>query len=280
MSFSHQRGNEIDDVSLWRFSGLQLLLVMSRILSKPDDDDLPRIDRAKVGEFFAERARRIDRIGPVRAVIYQDKHADLAERRDAAEKACLTPLLRLGGVERLLDVGCGTGRWARELLGHCAAYHGMDFSRELIAYAKSHLGESADCRFTVAAVDNFTLNSLHESLPFDRILCAGVLIYLNDDELLSALRNIAGVMAPKSRAVFREPMAVSQRLTIKDHFSDELEQAYNAIYRTEEQIRSLIVEAMSSSGCRSLDSGDVYADESMNNRAETRQRWLVVERCA
>ena len=30
-------------------------------------------------------------------------------------------------------------------------------------------------------MDDFSLASLGEGLPFDRVLCAGVLIYLNDD---------------------------------------------------------------------------------------------------
>ena len=253
---------------------------MSRIFSDDQSGDPPRIDRSKVGDFFAERARRIERVGPVRAVIYQDKHADLAERRDEAEKVCLLPLLLLDGTQRVLDVGCGTGRWASSLLGQCHAYHGLDFSADLVAYAKSRYGAQSTCRFSVASVDDFSLASLGESLPFDRVLCAGVLIYLNDDELLRALRCVADALAPGGKAVFREPVAQGQRLTIKDHFSEELEQDYHAIYRTDSELRAFVAQAMGVQGCQLTDSGDVYSDQALNNRAETRQRWFVVERAS
>lgn len=253
---------------------------MSRILSNTDDTELPRIDRERVGEFFAERARRIDRVGPVRAVIYQDKHADLAERRDAAEKACLLPLLNLDGQQRVLDVGCGTGRWTQLLNGLCAHYHGLDFCADLIDYAKAQVGGSDSVRFSVASVDHFSLTSLGEHVAFDRVLCAGVLIYLNDDELVAALRCIAATMAMGARAVFREPLATSRRLTIKDHFSDEMEQTYNAIYRTLDEVRGFIETAMSPTGCRVVGYGNVYSDPSLNNRTETQQQWLIVERRA
>src|SRR5690606_19433965 len=135
-------------------------------------------DRAEVDAFFRQRAERIPDLGPVRAVIYQDKHLDLAERRDVAEKARIYPRLRLDGTQRLLDVGCGTGRWASTLSGSCAHYHGIDACEGLVAHARLQFAGSANCRFTVASADSFSLASIGEAEPFDRVLCAGVLIYL------------------------------------------------------------------------------------------------------
>lgn len=186
--------------------------------------------------------------------------------------------MALTGKERVLDVGCGTGRWAAVLLRHCGSYHGIDFCSDLVAHAGAQKYENSNFQFSVASIESFTLDSLGEKSHFDRVLCAGVLIYLNDEEVVEALRNVASVLAPGGYAIFREPMAISQRLTIKDHFSDELEQEYNAIYRTEEEIKSLLHHAFSVVPCRFVSGGDVYNDESLNNRTETRQRWFVVER--
>ena len=120
---------------------------MSRIPTMPDDEDKPRIDRDEVVSFFRQRAEKIEALGPTRAVIYQDKHPNLAERRDAAEKKRVSPLLALDGTQRLLDVGCGTGRWVNEISQLCTHYHGIDLSDGLVAYAREYYAGVRNCKF-------------------------------------------------------------------------------------------------------------------------------------
>ena len=69
---------------------------------------------------------------------------------------------------------------------------------------------------SVAPADKFSLEMIGETIPFDRLLCAGVLIYLNDNEVVDALDCMERSMAKKFRAVFREPMGMKRRLTIRD----------------------------------------------------------------
>jgi 2-polyprenyl-3-methyl-5-hydroxy-6-metoxy-1,4-benzoquinol methylase len=250
---------------------------VTRIFSKTDEESKPRIDKESVAKFFRERAQKAESVGLTRAVIYQDKHPDLAEKRDVAEKARLLPVLQLDSTLRVLDVGCGTGRWTVELAGNSAHYHGIDFSAELIGHARASHPESASLKFSVAPAENYSLSELGESQPFDRILCCGVMIYLNDEDVAGAFRCMASVASEKCRVVMREPVGVLNRLTIKDHFSDELEQSYNAIYRTQQELVSYMTDTLFASGFRIVDQGDVYEVE-LNNRTETVQRWMVLER--
>jgi SAM-dependent methyltransferase len=251
---------------------------MARIQSPPDDPATPRIDPVAVAAFFDGRARKIDQVGPLRAVIYQDRHPDLAERRDLAEKQCLLPRLALDGQQRLLDIGCGTGRWAGELLHSVAHYHGVDISTGLVDFARHAYAAYPHCRFSVASAVGITLGRLDEREPFDRILCAGVLIYLNDDDLTACISAIGTLAAPTCRILMREPMAIEQRLTIQDHFSTDLQQIYNAIYRTEGELSRLLLTVLRPLGFSITAAGDVFLDDALNNRAETRQRWLLLER--
>jgi SAM-dependent methyltransferase len=250
---------------------------VTRIFSPADEESKPRIEKDSVAKFFRERAQKVESVGLMRAVIYQDKHPDLAEKRDAAEKARLLPILRLHGDARILDVGCGTGRWTSELAGNSAHYHGIDFSAELIEHARASHPQSAGLRFSVASAENYSLPMLGESQPFDRILCCGVMIYLNDEDVASAYRCMASVASAKCRIVMREPVGIVGRLTIKEHFSDELDQSYNAIYRTQRELEDYMTDTLFASGFRIVDQGDVYEAE-LNNRAETIQRWMVLER--
>lgn len=251
---------------------------MARITTPTDDTNKPRIDRDEVIRFFKERAQKIDTLGSLRAVIYQDKHPDLAEKRNKAEKKRLFPLLDLDGTQRLLDIGCGTGRWATDLEAHCSHYHGLDFSEDLILHARDRFVRHKNIRFTVSSAESYSMDTLDETTPFDRILCCGVLIYLNDEEVLEAFACMANAAAPRCKIVLREPMAIGQRLTIKQHYSDELEQNYNAIYRTQSDLESAFLATLAKHGFTIVGSGDVYLDAQLNNRAETIQRWIVMER--
>lgn len=249
---------------------------MTKIFSSPNDKT-PQINKRKVAEFFRERAQKVGLLGTVRAVIYQDKHPDLAEKRDAMEKERLLPLINLDGSQRVLDIGCGTGRWTTLIAGNASHYHGIDFSAELIAHAQTLHPESDNLRYSIASAEEYSLPTLGEVLAFDRILCCGIMIYLNDKDVEDAFSCMAAVAARKCRVVLREPIGLLSRLTIKEHFSDELEQNYNAIYRTREELLAFMEKTLFPAGFVLVAEGDVY-DTSLNNRTETIQRWMVLER--
>ncbi|MBD9536402.1 methyltransferase domain-containing protein [Stenotrophomonas sp. STM01] len=251
---------------------------MTRSYSESGCPGSPAINTKAVTRFFEERAGKISSIGPLHAVIYQEKNAELAQGRDIAEKAKLLPLLRLDGAQRVLDVGCGTGRWASELVQRSAWYHGIDACAGLVDYAREQFSDSSNCRFSVMAADDFSLDALDETGPFDRVLCAGVLIYLNDAEVRRAIRNMAAILAPGGLVMFREPMGVGMRLTISEHYSEEMEQQYSAIYRTHEELERLIQQEMPGVRFKLVGSGGVYDEPWLNNRSDTRQMWFLMER--
>lgn len=247
---------------------------MSRITSTKHD-----IDQDAVLSFFEQRAKKSEHLGPLRAVIYQDKHPDLAETRDRAEKALLLPKLALQSDDRLLDAGCGTGRWAQVLIPLCAQYVGADVSPGLIEIAKKQHGHHDNASFTVCPVDQLGLERLGAATaPFSRIACFGVFIYLNDDIARRAMHALLSCAAPRCRFVLREPVGIEARLTIKEHFSEDMDQNYNAIYRTEAELMEMIEPTFLVNGFSVVESGDVYADAALNNRAETKQRYFVLER--
>lgn len=250
---------------------------MTRIFSHPDDEK-PVIDKTAVLDFFEKRAEKVEILGPTRAVIYQDKSPDLAERRDRAEKALLYPLIQINKDSRVLDAGCGTGRWAKVIIPACGSYHGVDFSPGLIKVAKQLYGHLPNARFSVCALDEISLAKIGAENLFSHILVFGVYVYLNDDEVLEALRHLVSLAAAQATVLIREPVAVEKRLTLQEHFSADMDQQYNAIYRTESELLAMFGTTMGAAGFRLIKSADVYAEPELNNRVETKQRWFLWER--
>lgn len=251
---------------------------MTKIYSLPASKGNPSVNKKSVADFFNKRANKIKSIGPLHAVIYQDKNSELAEKRNLAEKEKLLPMLRLSGSERILDIGCGTGRWAYDLLPLCSWYHGIDACEGLIEYSKNKFKSIAHGRFSTGEADSFSLTTLNEALPFDRVLCAGVLIYLNDEDVIKALKCMKNVLSAEGYILFREPVGISQRLTLIEQYSDELEQDYNAIYRTRSELENMIFSVMQKTKYDLLGYGDVYDEAELNNRVDTKQQWLLLRK--
>jgi SAM-dependent methyltransferase len=81
-------------------------------------------------------------------------------------------------VKRILDIGCGRGSWRARLEEHFprARYHGVELSRYLCDKYGWQQGSVVDYRSRV---------------PFDLVICQGVLQYLDDVAAERALANLA-----------------------------------------------------------------------------------------
>ena len=230
--------------------------------------DRRSLDYGNTSAFFEGRGRAAND-NPLTATMYQS--ADLAARRDAEEKARVLPLIDPVANDRILDLGCGTGRWAEAIAGQVDAYLGIDFSDALLDVARTRAPQAVFQSMNVAALD---ATALAIPPPFTAIICSGILIYINDDDIRALFRAISHVASPTCRIYLREPMATGERLTLDRHWSDELQDHYSAIYRTRDEYLELFTDL---DGFTVREEGEPFPQE-LQNRSDTSQRYMVLER--
>jgi 2-polyprenyl-3-methyl-5-hydroxy-6-metoxy-1,4-benzoquinol methylase len=128
------------------------------------------------------------------------------------QRLALAPWLRVAPGMRVLDVGCGVGRWSRLLAARGAHVTGVDLSPTMIDEARRRAADAGlgdRCRFLVQ--DSSVLDA---GEPFDLVLGVTVLQHILDPQALhAAVTQIARHAAPHGRIVLLEaaPTALAQR---------------------------------------------------------------------
>ncbi len=129
----------------------------------------------------------------------------------------------------VLELGCGTGRWALSLSPLVKSYVGVDFSRSSLATAERNVSRAGldNVQFHCRSITTFT-----ESRPLDVIFFSGVTQYLQDDEISAILDNLSPCMQDSTILIDRSTVNYKKR----ENFQ---QQDYFAIFRTPAEIQNL-----------------------------------------
>lgn len=234
------------------------------------------IDYSKTKTFFEARGAKYNEEYPYVTTMYQDQHPQLTDKRNREETARILPLLQLNETARVLDLGCGIGRWADSIICPIESYLGIDFSENMVQIARSR-NTRDNFRFERTSVCDF--KEYYESSgfrPFNRLIIAGVFMYLNDEDVNNILRFLPDVLSPDSIIYIREPVGIQERLTLKDFYSQELEHNYNSIYRSAEEYRQIFQD--NAPAFVSVREGFLFDAPELNNRKETSQYYFILRK--
>ena len=233
------------------------------------------IDYQSTLHFFERRAEVEADDCPWTRVLYQDDDPELVIARDRHEKDVVLPRLRLSHTDRVLDVGCGVGRWALAVAPLVRAYLGTDFSEGLLSRARNELSKFWNADLECLRAQDIA-HLVGRRSPFNRVILSGILAYLNDEDAKRCLRGIADLSSPSGTIIYvREPMGVSARLTLDNFWSDQLGARYSAIYRSCEEYEMLFQEMLGPFGFRISQFEDLYPAD-LQNRAETSQFIVMI----
>lgn len=236
---------------------------MARIYGEEKD-----ISSEKIKSFFDERANKeVENLLSITE--YQD--AENVKERHEKESKILLNELDLDN-KKILEIGCGIGRWAEVFQDKCLSYNGIDYSENLINIANENY-KYDNCHFQCMSATDISKDSLKINPPFDIIIITGVLLYINDEDIKKISEIISNLIHEDSVIFIKEPLSnIGERLTLKDFYSEELENEYNAIYRTPEELLSLFENVKDD---YSVKRGDMYND--LNKREETSYKYFVIE---
>lgn len=235
--------------------------------------DVTDIDYDHTHHFFRARAARTAEA--VAQTTFQDHDPGLGVRRDRHEEATILPLLDLVPGRRVLDIGCGSGRWAAKLAPHDVRYHGIDFTDEFVRQARETAAPGHT--FQTLAAPDATPEQLDVEPPFGTILVVGVLMYLNDGDAEAVIARLPSLAAAAAVLYLTEPVGLAERLTLVDVWSDELQATYSAVYRERSDYEAMFTRHLEPAGF-TVDHTDALYPPELRNREETRQEVWVLRR--
>lgn len=165
---------------------------------------VPAPDCYLPGNYWEDRARRFAAQGSGLAAVCSYGMPEFYNRMiDWCQRLALEPWLKIDPGTRVLDVGCGVGRWSSLLAARGAHVTGIDLSPTMIAEAKRRAaagGVAEHCRFEVQ-----DLAHLDAGEKFDLLLGVTVLQHILDPEALrAAVERMAEHLAPGGRMVLLE----------------------------------------------------------------------------
>ena len=192
------------------------------------------ISDESVKNFFEDRAKKI-LPHKYNYAIYQDDNPELAIKRDEYEKKFILDKLDLQKGVRILDIGCGVGRWADEFTKcDIGIYVGVDICKDYLKIAQESVKQNAErFSFVEGSFTNVLESLVTNKLPlkYDLILINGVFLYINDDKIEDCLKIVKGLLSEEGKVYIKDAIGIANRLTLQEYKSEGLKGNYSAIYR-------------------------------------------------
>ena len=236
---------------------------MTRLYGEKED-----IDKEDIKDFFDKRAsKEVDSLMTITS--FQEKE-NLDKRQEEESKIVLENIDLTG--KKILEIGRGLGRWAEIFHDKCKSYLGLDYAENLIKLAKKNYNYE-NCEFQVMSALDIKIDELIIKPPFDIIFIAGVLIYLNDEDISQMIKEINKISSKNKIIYIRETISVmNNRLTLKDFYSKDLDANYNAIYRTKDELLDFFKEF---ENVTNIKTDKIH--ETLNKHDETGYRYFILE---
>ena len=220
--------------------------------------DKINIDNNSTKEFWQKRANNINNLQTV--LLGSDNTGSEQNIRNENEKRIVEKIIEKIQNPGILDIGCGIGRWAENLQNKFEYYVGVDFSEGFINYASKKF-----TNFSILNLDKDILTS-----RFNLIICTGVLMYINDENISNIFKAFRQV-SPEYLYIQESISLMEGRLTLNKFESKDLKTDYSAIYRTKQEYEEYF-----KTNAFNIIKTDLLLDNKSGAREETNaQYWIL-----
>ena len=221
------------------------------------------IDPEFVKSFWNNRLTNSNNLNAV--LLGSQNNSEQSDLRNLHEKKLLDDIYlnNLNKKISVLDIGCGIGRWVKNLKDCIAVYHGIDFSNKCIEFNKKNFQCNENLNFFEMSATDIAYDKL--LVGYDLIIINGILMYINDIDIDKVFNSIACFKA-KNIYIQESISILNERLTLKEFYSSELGTNYSAIYRLQKDYESLIIKHL---GNYSVIKKGVLLDRETGARDET-----------
>lgn len=211
--------------------------------------DKINIDNNSTKEFWQKRANNINNLQTV--LLGSDNTGSEQNIRNENEKRIVEKIIEKIQNPGILDIGCGIGRWAENLQNKFEYYVGVDFSEGFIN--------------SILNLDKDILTS-----RFNLIICTGVLMYINDENISNIFKAFRQV-SPEYLYIQESISLMEGRLTLNKFESKDLKTDYSAIYRTKQEYEEYF-----KTNAFNIIKTDLLLDNKSGAREETNaQYWIL-----
>lgn len=138
-------------------------------------------------------------------------------------------IVKLDKNTRILELGSGNGRWALAFSSRVASYVGVDFSKNLINYARKEIVKRKirNVKFVLSPIEKLKIAGC-----FDIIYFSGVAQYLKDKDLLKVIKKLKVNLSPDGVIVDRSTINLFKTEIVNEN-------KYFSIYRTAQDLTRL-----------------------------------------
>lgn len=228
--------------------------------------DKINIDNNSTKEFWQKRANNINNLQTV--LLGSDNTGSEQNIRIENEKRIVEKIIEKIQNPGILDIGCGIGRWAENLQNKFEYYVGVDFSEGFINYASKKFTNFSNVKFYNNSILNLDKDIL--TSRFNLIICTGVLMYINDENISNIFKAFRQV-SPEYLYIQESISLMEGRLSLNKFESKDLKTDYSAIYRTKQEYEEYF-----KTNAFNIIKTDLLLDNKSGAREETNaQYWIL-----